>query len=196
MVSITVITPKSLIKQVAFAVSGALNDTAFAIRAELVAALPEHFTVRRPYTANQMRVGKRATRSRPVVEVGSPLRYVTDQSIGATHTGTAVPSRGLRRSPRSVISKRSWPRARIDKPNHFLIDARTKGPLVARSPGVRLVARRGRGRSRRIKIIWALPESQRIKPRFPFRAIAEKHAERAFNAAFPGRLRAALETAR
>lgn len=153
-------------------------------------------TIRRTWTERSIRVN-RATRSRPVAEVGSTEKYMEDQSVGAVRTGTAVPTDKIRRNPRSVVTKRRWPAAILDKTQFFLADRRARrGPWASGRPGLRAVVWRGRGKRRRQRVAYWISISQRIKPRFPFRKIAERYAGPEFNNAFPFALQRALETAK
>jgi len=196
MVTIRLITPKSFEKQVEFASANALNTAAFAVRKQQLRALPRHFTIRRNWTARTFRVNP-ARRRNLIAEVGSTAAYMEDQTIGDTRTSGSVPTSALRRSPRSVVTKRRWPAALLDNPRYFLADRRARrGPWAGRRPGLRAVVRRGTGKRRRQRIVFFIPETQRIKPRFPFRKIAEHHGPLEFNRAFPFQLQRALETAK
>lgn len=191
-----VITPKSFEKQVAFAVAGALNTAAFAVRAQLVKAVPVHFTERNTWTKRSFGVNK-ASRATPVAEVGSREKYVEDQAVGETRTSGAIPTRRIRRNPRTVVRKRSWPGAILDTARFFLADRRaTRGPWGRQRPGLRAVVERRPGRRRRTVIAYYIPDSQDVKPRFPFEKIAVATAEDEFNRALPGALQRALEGAR
>lgn len=188
--------PRSLGKQIKFAMSQALNDSAFAILKAINSSLPRHFTLRRTHTAKGTRVTK-ANKRTLIAQVGTTRDYLEDHVTGGTRTRPAIPTRNLRRNPRRVIGRSRWPGA-LRGGQFFLIDSRkARGRLGRRSRGaVKLLYRRGKGRRRTPRLLWTVPKVQPVKPRWPFLNIVAPVHQREFTRAFPGRLVAALRTAK
>jgi hypothetical protein len=197
--ALSILTPRKLLKQMRFAGAQAITDSAFDARSALIAALPKHFTVRNTFTARGFRIKTASKRSaNPTAVIGSRRQYLADQVTGASRTRTAQPSAKLRGGRKRVVGKARWPRRLLAKTRHFVakpgdVPKRLRGTLRS---GERLVLRRmGRG-GRMLRVQYKLRKFQRIRPRFPFEAIAVASAKQTLERHYKRRLTAALKTAK
>ena len=189
-------------KQIPFAASQALNDTAFNARSAVQVQLPKKLDRPTPWTIRGVRVGKSTKRNLHARVYFAPdrARYMKYQIEGGTRTnttGTIVMPKNLKQNkygniPRGKIKKLLqrpdtfigtikgipgvWQRGHISKRGKF--SARTK----SRASNVRLLAR--------------FEDQATYSPRFPLRKIVTGVARSNFRRNFSRRLAAALRTAR
>lgn len=199
------LSPAKMRKQVRFAASRALNDSAFAARAALVRETRDRFTLRSTYTERGYRVG-RATRRRLEARVGTIRDYLVDQVRGGRRRDKAIPGRHVRKTPAQRVTRRRWPRPLLNKPRHFLADARGRDRRrlvggLARHAGrrERIVFRVMGGRRRRrqrLRLLYVIPRRQRVRRRLPFDRTVQRAHRGAYRDAFARRLQDALATAR
>ena len=202
-ISIDVIPPKDFQKQLRFAASRALNDSAFDVRRKLVASLDDHFTIRNKFSERGFRVVK-AKKSNLRATVGSTREYLVDQVKGGRRHRGSIPTRKLRGSPKRTVRRSRWPRALLGrKERHFMLDARAGGAslpgALSRHAGrrERLIFRRMGRKGRRLRLLWVvLDHDQRVTPRWPFQRIAMAEFGRVYPHHLPRRLAEALRTAR
>lgn len=180
-------------RQVPFATSGALNDTAFGVRTRIVTRTwPRAFQVKnRRFAGVAFRVAK-ASKRKLVASVYDRLgrdyiaRHITGGTKRPRGRHVAVPQPGVGRTAGGAVRKAQRPRQILNRKGAY------KVPLRKGGEGVFL---RTRG-AKRGTFMYALATSARIRRRFPFHEDAARSAGRQFPAHFRRRLRRALATAR
>ncbi|MBF0140110.1 MAG: hypothetical protein HQL74_07505 [Magnetococcales bacterium] len=206
-------------KQMQFAASMALTETAKAIQAEVRQELPKKFTIRTGWIAKGIQV-KAATKSNLVAKVVVKDEFMALQEEGGMKqsiTGKAlgVPI-GARPNPLSTTRPSMFPGALLKKTGYFIAPITGKS-LTARSEGkngynrrrrmnttlitadhvgkMALWHRRGK-KSLPIDLIYIFESAVKITPRFGFREMAYKKAMEEGPKQFAKAFQKAMETAR
>lgn len=181
-------------RQIPFATSQALNDTAFAVRKEIVErTYPDSFTVRnRRFASAMFRVGK-ASKRNLVATVSDVLGrdYMVDQAKGGIKRprgrNIAIPSREIKRTGTGKVPKAKQPRNLLDGKG-YRTTLRSGQPVIAEKTG--------RGSAKRQRVLYLLEPTARIPKRFPFYERGRKVAKDTFPRAFDRRFAQARRTAR
>lgn len=181
-------------RQIPFATSQALNDTAFAVRKEIVErTYPDSFTVRNSRFASAMfRVGK-ASKRNLVATVSDVLGrdYMVNQAKGGIKRprgrNIAIPSREIKRTGTGKVPKAKQPRNLLNGKG-YRTTLRSGQPVIAEKTG--------RGSAKRQRILYLLEPTARIPKRFPFYERGRKVAKDTFPRAFDRRFAQARRTAR
>lgn len=205
--SLTAKGARNLAKQMRFAASQALNDTAFVARGHLVRDLNKTLTIRRKYTERGFRVRKSNKRDLTAwVGVHESRSYLTDQVTGGIRHDKAIPGPRVRKNPRQVITRKRWPGNILNRyPHQYFVTptratAKSKMPRFMRDMANRdrrVVFRRMGGKRRnKLRIMWTLPKTIRIPARFRFQRVVDLAMRYKYPRAFETRLRAAVGTAR
>jgi hypothetical protein len=149
--------------QVPYALAGALTATAFDAQRAVKSNLEKKFTLRNRFTTKGIRVRK-ATKhnlSARIFATPQTARYLEGHEYGETRTpqgrSIAVPM-SVRKSKQQKITKAKRPRTVLDKPNTFRIVGDSRLPDG--------IYQRMRGKAKRLKMLYALEPSIRIKRRF------------------------------
>jgi hypothetical protein len=125
-------------KQAVFAAAVALTRTAQEAQGEVVAELPERFTIRTGWVARGIRI-QPARRDRLEAVVYSRDEFMARQETGGTKEGrngksVAKPVE-VRRNPGQTTRPSRWPGALLDKPSFFAAPLSTQGAYAtARTP--------------------------------------------------------------
>lgn len=181
-------------RQIPFATSQALNDTAFAVRKEIVErTYPDSFTVRNSRFASAMfRVGK-ASKRNLVATVSDVLGrdYMVNQAKGGIKRprgrNIAIPSREIKRTGTGKVPKAKQPRNLLNGKG-YRTTLRSGQPVIAEKTG--------KGSAKRQRILYLLEPTARIPKRFPFYERGRKVAKDTFPRAFDRRFAQARRTAR
>jgi hypothetical protein len=196
-------------KQARYAASRALNDSAFAARSALVTQLGRSFTIRNKYTERGFRIVK-ASRDKLEAVVGTSREYLVDQVEGGTRRRKAIPSRHLRKTPTQIVRRSRWPKqllAQASTPQkggkRYLIlpeGSNKRGSLpsflrrITKGNRRAVLQRVGKGKNERLRLLWSLPKTTRVRARYPFEETAQNAHKVTFPVSFPVRLREALAT--
>lgn len=175
-------------KQMPFAQSKALNDTAFQIRQQIVQhTYPDSFTVRNSRFINSVLRVEKATKSNLNARVYDRLGrdYLERQAKGGTKTpkGNNLAIPGIRNTARTAggaIRKSDRPRSMLNRKDVF----RTKNAIVQKQG------------NQPLKVLYILEPSAHIPKRFPFYEDASKIANTKFTTNYQSALRFAMRTAR
>ena len=182
-------------KQLPFALAGALNDVAFAIRIEEVDhAGHQAFDLRDPRFLRAAIVVDKARKADPVALVydrlkssdlalhaSGKVKYPFDGHRVAVPTKHILPKRGARGVPKAWRPKRVMRKPRV---------------FVKQWKGHEYIWRRRTKKRYPIEPLYLLVPHARMKARFPFYEAASKKFHSDFQAAFNRRFEAALRTAR
>lgn len=189
-------------KQMRFAAAKALNDTAFdEVKPRLQKELKDRFVLRTTYTEKGFRV-QRAKPGRLVAVVGYTRKYMVSQVVGETRKEKGVPTKQLRRTEKTRISRSRWPGKLLDQARFFMTEGKENRLLPGKlkrhaARNERLVFRRPTSKRRRgLRLFWVIPAKQRIKPRWRFRQVAYERFRQAYPQLFQNWLARALSTAR
>lgn len=180
--------------QIPYATSRALNDTAFAVRNQIVEkTYPQSFTVRNKRFASTMfRVGK-STRRKLVATVFDRLGrdYMVDQAKGGIKkprgNSIAIPTRNVKRLASGKVSKAKQPRNLLNG----------KAYKTKLKNGQEVIAQEtGRGATKKQKVLYILEQTASIPKRFSFYEDGQRIAQRDFNKNFANWFREAKRTAK
>jgi hypothetical protein len=194
-------------RQVPFVIASALTETVVDTQFKLRGDLPKMFTIRNNWTAKGIRT-KAAHKGRLVAVVGSVDRYMQQQTTGETKKSTSkalgVPVKARFR-PTTKLTQGKWPGKMFDKRKGFI--AKTKSgtsalfvPVKPRKRKSSNQAKRrrkgGRKRIRRLKLMYYLKDSVRVKPRWPLEQTLRRVAAKEWVGNLAIGWRRALATAR
>ena len=189
---------KTAAKQVPFATSVAINETAKDFQRVQVAHIEEAFTIRRQTFA------RRAVKIKPFATKRQLTATVSIDPPGGRAEIFAKFERGGTKRPRGqhiavpvgistarVIPKGKWPRRLLERPNMFALRQR-RGKLP---PGIyrRLGARRA---GKRVKLMYVLKRSVPIDARLDFLETGRRVVRQRFGRNFQRAYAKALRTAR
>lgn len=182
-------------KQIPYAIKLALDMTAFNAREELIADLPNVFTIRRPWTEKGMRVEK-ATKANLEAAVGSTRPYMKTQATGGLKFGRSkslsIPM-GTRPQKTVDVKRSAWPAAMMKKKRFFI------GPTEG---GAMAVWQRPKGMGRRLgpmqppKLMWLFKRRIALRHVWPLVDTVRKVAMKKWRENATSALKRALETAR
>jgi len=177
-------------KQIPFATALATTRVAKDAQAELQDEIDEHFISRTKFVERGVRI-KAASKARPIAHVGSRDEFMRLQAEGGTKEGqgdgVAVPV-GARLRPTSRTPPGKWPGAVLKKARHFT------QKLPSGDKGV--FRRMGRGRSRKVRLLWHLTNKVNVPKRWPIRETVERVVRKQWRKRAKEALRQALKTAR
>jgi len=179
-------------RQVPFAISRALNATAFDAQRAVKKNLHKTFTLRSKWTERGVRV-IRSNKQKlvAVVLMGKGREYMGLHEFGGTRRAAnkhiAIPEK-IRRTKRSKISKARRPRSVLNRANTFKIEAGQESHLP---PGI--YQRMARGR---LKMLYAFETSTTYKKVFNFDKTIEGVTNNRFDKHFTKFLAQAMRTAR
>lgn len=182
-------------KQLPFATAKSLTDTAFDARKHVVdVSWPRAVTVRnRRFMGAAMRVEK-ATKRTLTARLFDKLGRA---SVGLHATGgtkrprgrsIAVPTKHVNRTGSGRVRKSQTPRAVLSSSKGFKTRLRSGDEAI--------LQRQGGKKSRRVKVLYTLHPSARIRRRFPFERDVERVVRRRYPQHFIRNMRRALATAR
>lgn len=189
------------LKQLPFATALALTRTAEAARAELRAELPKRFTLRNRFVEQGIRI-EPATKRKQSAAVfwrapgGAGRRAFADllarQEVGGRTVPkgryTALP-RAVKRSGSGLIPRSQRPRALLQRKNVFVEKLGNRGAAI--------VQRVGRGRSATLRVLYRLTTKPSVyRPRWEFRATAERVARKTFRKEFGAAFARAIASGR
>ena len=170
-------------KQMPFAMSQALNSTAFDIRRQIVdRTYPQSFNVKNKRFANAMFRVEKASKRKLSAAVFDRLGkdYMAMQAEGGTKLprgrNIAIPGRANQRTATGKI-----PRAR--QPRQIIASGKAYKTTL-RGGQQAIVQPQGRGKVKRLKVMYVLEQTARIPKRFPFYEDAQTAAQRNFNKRF------------
>ena len=178
-------------KQVPFAVAGALTATAFDAQRAIKANLAKKFTLRNRFTLSGVRVKKANKRTLMARVYFTPqtARYMARQEFGATITPSgnsiAVPM-GVRKDSSKRVTPAKRPRRILERADTFRVVGRPEIP-----DGIYQRKKNGR-----LKMLYALENRVRIRPRFGFEKTVAGVAKNKIRGHFKRSQSRALATAR
>lgn len=182
-------------KQIPFATSVALNDTAFNVRDRTVKRVwPRAVAVRnRRFMSAALRVekaNKRKLTARVYDRLGraSLSKHVDGGRKTARSGRVAVPTTEVKRTSSGRVRRSQQPGKVLTGGKGFKTKLRSGSTVI--------MQRVGGKRSRRVKVLYTLHPSTRIKARFPFYREAIRQTRRTFPVHFRKALRRAMRTAR
>lgn len=190
-------------EQVGYALSRALNETAWQARQRLVADLPETFTIRNKWTERGINV-KKSTKANLVAAVGSTRDYMVAQAEGEVRQERlAVPLVGDGR-PRVTIKDttppRKWPKSLARRRNVFIGVAGLGWGKGGGTHGVWQRTGKPPVRSREAKtglrLLYRFPQEVKVKPRWPLKETVEQVVSEVWPEAVTKAVANAIETAR
>lgn len=168
-------------KQVPYAISQALNQTAFDARAHLQAHLGDSFTIRNTFTARGLRVEK-ATKTNHEAAVGSVRDYMKLQEEGgkkvAHSKAMAVPITPAKQR-KTTTPKSKWPGALLKRSGYFIAKSDKGTPVLYR--------RKTEGHDAPLEPIFRFTRKVYVPPRWHLRdevgkIVHEKWEKNAFDA--------------
>lgn len=189
-------------KQIPFAASQALNDTAFNARKAVQVQLPRKLDRPTPWTIRGVRVGKSTKRRLTARVYFTPDRaaYMKYQIEG----GTRTPAGGTIVMPKNINQNKygNIPRGKVKKllqrPDTFIGTIKgipgvwQRGHISKRGK----FSARSKSRSSNVRLLVRFEDQATYRPRFPMRKIVTGVARSNFRKNFHTRLRAAMRTAR
>jgi hypothetical protein len=186
---------QGLSRQLPFAMSQALNATAFDVRKQIVdRTYPQSFKVRNKRFASAMFRVEKATKRKLSAAVFDRLGkdYMAMQAEGGIKTprgnNIAIPGRLNQRTATGKI-----PRAR--QPRQLLSNGKAYKTTL-RGGQKAIVQPQGRGKSKRLKVMYVLEQAARIPKRFDFYEDANRVSRRNFDKNFSKAFARAKKTAR
>lgn len=179
-------------KQVTFALAATLTAVAREAQAVSVASIEETFTVRNNWDKPSNAMGVKAlpatkTDLSSAVATRADWLHEEDRTKEAQRSGgsLAIPTAAVRRTKRDIIQRSQRPKALGGKA--FVLKSRT-GPV--------LVRRQGRGKHKKLVVLYRLKPSARIRKQSTLVEPTVRVFERRFDRVFEQNLRRALATAR
>lgn len=174
-------------RQIPFATSQALNDTAFQARTDAMAGMDKHLEKPTPWTKRGIRVGK-STKAKLVSSVAiepDRWKYLRFQVSGGTRQyktdGTIVTPKAINKNKYGNIS-----RGRIKN----LIAS--KRAFVGTVRGVYGVWQRPSGKTKGVRLLARFEDQATYTKRYPFARIVADSVRKNFKSNFARRLGAAL----
>lgn len=174
---------QGLSKQLPFALSQTLNGTAHAVRKQIVnRTYPQSFTVRNKRFASAMFRVERASKRKLSAAVFDRLDrdYMAMQAEGGIKLprgrNIAIPGRANQRTSTGKIPRARQPRQIINSGKAF--------KTTLRGGQKAIVQPQGRGKIKRLKVMYVLEQTARIPKRFNFYEDATATAQRNFNRRF------------
>jgi hypothetical protein len=162
--------PNEIIKQVNFGTAKGLTETAKQGQSAVVDALKSTFTLRGNWFAPTMRYGIRITPARKdklQSEVKTAADWLEPHETGKDKSGRAgrlsVPTENVRRSKKMIIPRAQRPKGLADKA--FIL--KTKHGEV-------LAVRQGRGKTKKLVVLYGLEKTVKIKKQSTFYAPIQK----------------------
>lgn len=186
--------PFNLAKQVAFALSATLTALAKEAQTASVSSIESTFTVRNNWDKPSNAMGIKAlpaSKDDLSAAVVTRADWLTGHEEGEDKRPTrlggnlAIPTEDVRRTKRDIIQRGQRPRALAGKA--FVLKTRN-GPVLAKW--------QGRGKNKRLVILYRLKSHARIRKQSTVVAPTVKVFEKRFNPAFEQQLRKAIATAR
>lgn len=192
-------------RQVPFALSYALNETAWRARGKVIGTLTDYFVIRNKWTERGINVEK-STKRHLVAAVGSTRDYMVEQTFGSVrkHYKTAVPLVGSERprtTIRTITPPSKWPQALARKPNIF-VGIAGLGAKPSEGKGVYGVwmrlpkALRSTKSKKGLKLLYRLPSEVHVPPRWPIDIIVQKVVEQTWEQAVEMAVTKAIGTMR
>ena len=182
-------------KQMPFAMSQALNSTAFDVRKQIVErTYPQSFTVRNKRFASTMFRVEKATKRKLSSAVFDRLGkdYMVKQAEGGIKTprgnNVAIPGRVNTRTSTGKIPRAKTPRNLLSNGKAY--------KTTLRGGQQAIVQPQGRGKTKRLKVMYVLEPQARIPQRFDFYEDANKVSRRNFDKNFAKAFKRAKATAR
>ena len=182
-------------KQMPFAMSQALNATAFDVRKEIVdKTYPQSFNVRNKRFAGTMFRVEKATKKKLRASVFDRLKkdYMVDQAEGGIKTprgkSIAIPGRDMKMRTKGGVTKANRPRNLLNKKGVFKTTSTRSGQPI--------IVRRATKKRYPLQMMYILEPSGVIKKRFDFYEDANATARREIDRAFAKRFKRAKATAR
>jgi len=182
-------------KQMPFAMSQALNATAFDVRKEIVdKTYPQSFDVRNKRFAGTMFRVEKATKKKLRASVFDRLKkdYMVDQAEGGIKTprgnSVAIPARAIKRTSSGKIGKAKQPRNLLNNGKAYRTSLRGGQQAI--------VQPRGRGKAKRLQVMYLLEPRAVIPKRFPFYDDANRVSRQKFDKNFAKAFKRAKATAR
>jgi hypothetical protein len=186
---------QGLSKQLPFATSVALNSTAFDVREQIVErTYPKSFTVRNKRFASAMFRVEKASKRKLTAAVFDKLGrdYMVKQAEGGIKTprGTniAIPGRLNQRTATGKIPRSRQPRNLLNNGKAY--------KTTLRGGQQAIVQPQGRGKSKRLKVMYVLEQRANIPQRFDFYEDASMISRRVFDKNFAKAFARAKRTAR
>lgn len=186
---------QGLSKQLPFAMSQALNSTAFDIRKQIVdRTYPQSFNVKNKRFANAMFRVEKASKRKLSAAVFDRLGkdYMAMQAEGGTKLprgrNIAIPGRANQRTSTGKI-----PRAR--QPRQIIASGKAYKTTL-RGGQQAIVQPQGRGKVKRLKVMYVLEQTARIPKRFDFYEDANTVSRRKFDKNFSKAFARAKATAK
>ena len=186
-------------RQIPFATAGAINDTLFDIRKQIVGVTaPRAFDIRnKRFLSAAIRVKKASKRNL----VGEVFDHLGRGHLGLHARGgtlmprgrhLAIPGRDIenKRTAGGAIRKALRPRTVLSK------SAKRRAFVTTFKSGQQAIVRRKGKKRQPLQVLYLLEPRARIRKTFPFHADAERVARAQFKRHFNRRLRQALRTAR
>jgi len=182
-------------KQFPFAMSQALNATAFQVRKEIVEkTYPQSFTVRNKRFASAMFRVDKATKKNLRASVFDRLKkdFMTDQAEGGIKTprgnSVAIPARAIKRTSSGKVGKAKQPRNLLNNGKAYRTSLRGGQKAIVQPTG--------RGKAKRLQVMYLLEPRAVIPKRFPFYEDANRVARVNFDKNFAKAFKRAKATAR
>lgn len=182
-------------RQVPYATSVALNDVAFQVRKHIVdVTWPGSVEVKNTrFIGAALRVKKANKRTLTAAVFdrlgrASLSKHVKGGTKRPRGSSIAVPTDEVKRTGSGKVRRSQTPRTVLGKPRGFRTRLRSGTEVIGERVGSK--------RSGRVKILYTLHPSTRIRGRFPFYRDAERVARRRFPGLFKRALERAIATAR
>jgi hypothetical protein len=151
---------KRIAQQIPFAMSTALNMTAYDARDQLREDLPHYFTIRSKWVSKGI-VVTRANKNTLTAEVGSRDAFMKRQAHGGIKTaldaGSIAIPKAIRRHKGQKTTQSRWPGRLFAKGNHFLME------LKSGDQGVFRVYKR-----KPPKLMYVLQKTVKVQKNWPF----------------------------
>jgi len=174
-------------KQLPFAMSQALNATAFDVRKQIVdRTYPQAFNVRNKRFASAMFRVDKATKRKLSASVFDRLGkdYMVKQAEGGIKrprgNNIAIPGRQNQRTGTGKIPRSRQPRTLLSNGKAYKTKLRSGQPAI--------VQPHGRGKNKKLKVMYVLEQTARIPQRFDFyqdaNKVSRRNFEKNFNKAF------------
>ena len=186
---------KGLSQQFPFAMSGALNDTAFAVRKQIVErTYPKAFKVKNNVLPKTMFRVEKANKRKLSAAVFDRLNknYMVDQAEGGIKTprgsNIAIPGKDLKQRAKGGVTKANRPRNLLNKKGVFKTKSTRSGQPI--------IVRRATKKRYPLQMMYILEPSGTIKKRFDFYEDGNATARREISKAFAKRFKKAQATAR
>ena len=157
-------------KQFPFAISKAINKTAFQARPVVLKQVKDVMNIRTTWVPRRININP-STKRNLTAEIGSQDDFMVVQATGGIKTQrheTVVPAIAIRPTPQKRVTRSKFPRSLIAK------GGRRKPFFLRGSRGTTRLVRQKRGRAQGLETLYNFPRRVRVEKRFELEKSVEQ----------------------